>query len=282
MSAGGRLATARAVVWRRLARTWRRFRSPGDAPVARTADDAGTAPVGGGGGVSGTTEITPLLVDYFGRDGSTATMKLLSSSPRILVPGSYPFEVDRLGGVLAAADPAAAWASLAAEAESAGVAYYAEKAIDSRGLAIERLPLRIVAMLRDPRDTYVSIEAFSRAVGEEIGGDRETRLEGFLERQRERLEWIAGLAGDERARVVRYEDLATDLPTVARDLGAWLGVELDPEAVGSDFRLRWIHGTSANPARSVGRWRHELGEADRERIEAELGAAMAELGFEPS
>ncbi len=36
--------------------------------------------------------LRPIVVDYFGRDGSTAMLKILSSSPLIVVPGSYPFE----------------------------------------------------------------------------------------------------------------------------------------------------------------------------------------------
>jgi Sulfotransferase family len=36
--------------------------------------------------------LVPVLVDYFGRDGSTATMAWLAASPRIVVDSKYPFE----------------------------------------------------------------------------------------------------------------------------------------------------------------------------------------------
>src|SRR3954453_13130654 len=36
--------------------------------------------------------LRPLLVDYFTRDGSTLTMRLLATSPQIAVGGDYPYE----------------------------------------------------------------------------------------------------------------------------------------------------------------------------------------------
>src|SRR5215216_4772302 len=36
--------------------------------------------------------LRPLLVDYFTRDGSTLTMRLLATSPQIAVGGGYPYE----------------------------------------------------------------------------------------------------------------------------------------------------------------------------------------------
>ena len=40
----------------------------------------------------GGDSLQPLLVDYFTRDGSTLTMRLLASSPQIAVGGRYPYE----------------------------------------------------------------------------------------------------------------------------------------------------------------------------------------------
>ena len=43
-------------------------------------------------GSIGGDSLQPLLVDYFTRDGSTLTMRLLASSPQIAVGGGYPYE----------------------------------------------------------------------------------------------------------------------------------------------------------------------------------------------
>ncbi len=36
--------------------------------------------------------LEPILVDYFTRDGSTLMMRLLATSPQIVVAGQYPYE----------------------------------------------------------------------------------------------------------------------------------------------------------------------------------------------
>jgi sulfotransferase family protein len=272
------LATTRAIVWRRLAALRRRLTPERRAPLRSEPLPGVAAPVAG--------QIpAPLLVDYFGRDGSTALLRLLSTSAAVHVEGRYPYEDDSLQRALTASDPVAEWsrrcAARFAPAEPVP-RWYAEKAIDVRRLDLSPFAeAHVIALLRDPRDTWVSIEAFSRAVGAaEIGGSgsRTDRLDRFVERQRERLRWIAALASED-ARVVRYDDLVTDPGAVAAELSGWLGVDFDAAGLAGDFRLRWVHATSRDPARSVGRWRNELDEADLAAIRAGLDEPMATLGF---
>jgi hypothetical protein len=186
--------------------------------------------------------------------------------------------------VLAAADPVAAWQAFCAARFGSGAfpRWWAEKVIDVRKLDLSPFPrARVIALLRDPRDTWLSVEAFSRAVGDvEIGGagSRGERLERFVERQGERLAWIMGLSRPD-VLVVRYERIVADLGVVAAEVGDWLGTGLDPGGVGGDFRLRWVHGTSRDPARSVGRWRAELGDADLGALREGLGEPMRRLGY---
>ena len=218
-------------------------------------------------------------------------MRLLASSSAILVEGRYPYESNRLQQILAAANPGdaehrwreAAGALLAEVRGGQPASVYAEKVLDARRLPYDSLPgSRMIVLLRDPRDTLVSITAFSRAVGrDEMGGgrDREEMLARFVRRQRSRLRWISSLAGDGDALVVRYGDLVERLPDVAERLGAWLGVVLDPADVARDFRLRWVHGTSPDPRRSLGRWESELDAATVARLERELGPELRVAGF---
>ena len=276
------LATSRAIVWRRLAALRRRV-APRPRPGAAAAPVAPGAARATAGGPAATP--TPLVVDYFGRDGSTALLRLLSSSPDVHVEGRYPYEAEDLKAVLATNDPAAAWRELCAARFGSGAAprWFAEKMIDARKADLAPFPqARVIALLRDPRDTWVSVEAFSRAVGAgEIGGSgtRAERLERFVERQRERLAWIETFAGEEGPLVVRYERLVDDLSAVAAEVGGWLGVGLDPAGVSGDFRLRWVHGTSRDPASSVGRWRDELGAPDLAVLRAGLEEPMRRAGY---
>ena len=272
------LATTRAIVWRRLAALRRRLTPERRAPLPSGPPSGPAAPAAG-------RIPAPLLVDYFGRDGSTALLRLLSTAAGVHVEGRYPYEDDSLQRALAAPDPAMDWSRHCAARFAAAEPvsrWYAEKAIDVRRLDLTPFAdARVIALLRDPRDTWVSIGAFSRAVGAaEIGGSgsRAERLDRFVERQRERLGWIDALASED-ARVVRYDDLVTDPGAVAAELSGWLGVDLDAAGLAGDFRLRWVHATSRDPARSVGRWRNELSEADLAAIRAGLEAPMAAVGF---
>jgi Sulfotransferase family len=172
----------------------------------------------------------------------------------------------------------------------ADVRYYAEKHLNSWELDLDRLPpLRILAVLRDPRDTYVSMSAFDRRRGAPGFGRQRTVSEeeflaGFIERQRARLRWIAGLLDDsnERIPVVRYEDLVRDLPGVAGRLEHRLGVELDPTAVLADRELRTLHVTAGSPEESIGRWRRELSPGIAHGLEMALGSELRAVGLESS
>jgi glycosyltransferase involved in cell wall biosynthesis len=116
------------------------------------------------------------------------------------------------------------------------VGYYAEKHLDSWRL--HRLPLppmRMIVMLRDPRDTYLSIVSFDRMRGRVagFGQDRTAtateHLQEIVHRQRKRLRWISRLADANEVPVVRYEDLVNDLPGVARSLESAFSVQLDAD-----------------------------------------------------
>ncbi len=167
----------------------------------------------------------------------------------------------------------------------ADVSHYAEKHLNSWLLDRGELPpFRMLVLLRDPRDTYASLLAFSATPWAELGQrhavDEDDYLRQFIARQRERLRWIAGLeAGDDTA-IVRYEDLVRDLPAVSRRLGDWLGVELDAESVMRDRRVGWVHRTADSPEQSIGRWRSDLPAEVAEMIGAELRPELDALGLE--
>jgi hypothetical protein len=143
-------------------------------------------------------------------------------------------------------------------------------------------PVRLIVLLRDPRDTYLSVASFREARGVAMGdparGER-ADLEAFIGRQRDRLRWIAALLEAGEVPVVRYADLVRDLPGVARSVEEALGVDLDPRGVERQV-LRWGHATSRTPEASVGRWRREMA-ADVAALFAEgLGPELRSLGFD--
>jgi len=292
--------------------------------------------------------LTPILVDYFTRDGSTFLMRLLQTSPQVALEDQYPFErkyfnylwrwsrmLDRgqwpseswspsaLASItqerhlpllgpppwhprsLIASAPGeasmsrrcfdlaweefsarAAWASTAEDADPAVVRYYAEKHLDTYLLDRHELPpLQLLVLLRDPRDTYVSINAFNRKRGtpafgrQRVASDRE-HLDQLLARQRERLRWIAELLLRDDPAVVRYDELVLDTPGVARRLETQLGIDLDSRAAREDAPMRRAHVSASSPEASVGRWKQELDPEIAVVFRHELGAELEAVGFE--
>ena len=145
----------------------------------------------------------------------------------------------------------------------ADVRYYAEKHMNSWLLDRAELPpLRLLVLLRDPRDTYASLLAFREATKAELGqrqaADEADYFRRFIERQRDRLRWIAGLEESRDTTIVRYEDLVRDLRGVSGRLEGWLGVELDPSRSCATRRVGWVHRTADSPEKSIGRWRSDV------------------------
>jgi hypothetical protein len=167
----------------------------------------------------------------------------------------------------------------------ADVRYYAEKHMNSWLLDRDELPpFRLLVMLRDPRDTYASLLAFREATKAELGqreaADEADYFRRFIERQRDRLRWIAALEESPETTIVRYEELVRDLAAVSGRLSAWLGVELDADSVLRDKRVGWVHRTADSAEESIGRWRSDLPKEVAETIGGQLRAELRALRFE--
>jgi glycosyltransferase involved in cell wall biosynthesis len=333
--------------WRRRAAKMRPARMRGAitaiGPARRARRQAGAAPA------TGEAWLTPILVDYFTRDGSTLMMRLLASSPNVAVDRKHPYErkyfaylwrwsrlLDRsdwpvdewtprnLASILLERDaplmgpppwlPRAlvesgpgepsmsrrcfdlAWGefsrraaqrTLADHGDPGGsVRYYAEKHLNTWRLDFDALPeIRVIALLRDPRDTYISINAFNerrgtQGFGRQRAGTEREYIVQMIARQRERLDWIMGLPDDGPIPVVRYDELIGDLPGVAARLERSLSIRLRPEQMGKDERERRRHLTSASPQESIGRWRREMPAEVQAIFATELGEELDSLGFE--
>ncbi len=295
--------------------------------------------------------LTPILVDYSSRDGSTLMMRLLHSSPQIAVEGPYPYErkyfaylvrwarlldradwseeewsSDDLGSLtqeslramlgpppwnprrafesgtdgepLSAVCLRFAWRQFSRRAAlSAGegdpkraraYTHYAEKHLNTQLVDLGELPpLRVIVLVRDPRDSFVSIREFnarrgdrSRPIGIDPSEDEAAWRARFIRRHRKRMRWIASLAEAGEHVIVRYEDLALDLEGVARRLEREFAVELDPEAVLADVELRETHATTESAEDSVGRWKESLAGAEATEFAAGLGDELRVLEFE--
>ncbi len=170
-------------------------------------------------------------------------------------------------------------------APSAQVRYYAEKQMETRRLDRSAFPPhRVIATVRDPRDTYMSVLAWNSERGGKLNspdvGDERDFVARYVARQRDRLRWIARVLEDDSVPVVRYEDLVAGLPGVADRLGGLLGVELSAEDVARDRGVRRQHVTAEDAGASVGRWRTEMDPDLAASMTRDLKPELAAVGFE--
>ncbi len=159
--------------------------------------------------------------------------------------------------------------------------WYAEKlACPVEPIVAAEIPLRVVDVVRDPRDVVASMIAF----GERSGSWGFGRTPGETDD-----EWIAGLIRTFATRIdrmlapgagstlLRYEDFAVDLHGPADLLGRMLDVHLDADAARA--QRPGNHVTTSSAEESIGRWRRDLAPDLADAIWSSLGPRLEALGY---
>lgn len=202
--------------------------------------------------------------------------------------GPVPFRTDLVAlDRLRPALLGATWSALSAEVLDGrpGARWYAEKlAVPVEAVLAAGIELRVVDLLRDPRDVLASARAFTATdvaePGLADGRAAPGQVERFVDAYEAALRPVVAGPAQLARRVVRYEDLVSDLEGVAARLGDWLGVELDAEAARRPTPELAAHRTSATPDASVGRWRDELAAGEAEVVAARLGPMLEPFGYD--
>lgn len=165
--------------------------------------------------------------------------------------------------------------------------YYAEKSRALFRYALQDAGIEpdVIYLLRDPRDILMSIWSFNEKRGTKyfsvVEGESPDRFAyRFVHERKLRLRMILEMVPqDPHAVVVRYEDMATDLPTVAARLSDRLGVALDARQVIANQGEFKHHMSSAGPEASMQRWRREMS-PDIQKLFAEvIGDELRALGY---
>lgn len=154
--------------------------------------------------------------------------------------------------------------------------YFAEKGyLDEAARQAPRMffgSVREIVIVRDPRDLICSSRSFwkleATAAADAAVGNAARLLE------------IARTAGEDTI-VIRYEDLVTAQAATMARLCRFL--QLDelagsrPEEEASLFKM---HGTSAGPSASIGRWRNELTPEEIALCNDKCGEYLSHFGYE--
>ena len=202
--------------------------------------------------------------------------------------GPLPFEplvID--AGTLAQAGLHELWRQFSdlARSSAPGSAYYAEKFWGDAKVIIDAgLEPVLIDLVRDPRDVIASNRAFNDRHGGSLFGrpqvaSEAAHLRHLIARMRFRLKEMETPVPARRL-TIRYEDLIRTPDATYRRLEEIIGVRLRPELIGEMSSETREHITSTSIEASIGRWQHDLDEADVREIERRLGTSMRKLGYE--
>ena len=130
-----------------------------------------------------------------------------------------------------------------------------------------------ILLVRDPRDVHCSRRAFWSDSAESSFQNLKTVQAAILPIHRAYL-------GD--LHVVRYEDLIQNPTETLSGVSTYLGlvhpIELNP---GSERKIFSSHGTSPDPASSIGRWKHELSAEERTAFSQAFKPFLETFGYDP-
>jgi len=168
----------------------------------------------------------------------------------------------------------------------AAVLYYAEKSPFWMPQYLRQaMPFKAIVLVRDPRDVFLSINAFNRKRG--ISGfnrfdedDDWTFARRFTRSYKKNFKTLLEEAAASYGTMVKYEQLAINLEEETERLGQWLGVTLDARTVEKKRSNYDYHMTSKNPGESVARWRREMSPELAEFFRDEIGQELLQLGYD--
>lgn len=166
-----------------------------------------------------------------------------------------------------------------------GATHYAEKAPAWLPAALRSAtPVKTIYLVRDPRDVFLSANAFNARRGSLSFG----RQAGDTDRDHAQnlafgwLQYFENQRDDVRRRdslTIRFEDLITDRAGTIHRLGETLGLDLTPDDSAGTEHLA-IHQTSETVAATVGRWQREpIDGAAHRLMETLLADAMQFNGY---
>ena len=178
----------------------------------------------------------------------------------------------------------ATWSEEVRRAQS-DVRFYAEKlAVPIEPIVRAGIDLRVIDLIRDPRDVLASIRAFTSAGNDGFERDRHSSetayVDAFIASLTSQLEWMRDTPAGVNRITIRYEDLVADLPRTADRIAEWLGLPFAVDAVVRQRESYRHHMTAPSVEESVGRYTRDLLPGEAVRIGDALAPLLDPYGYE--
>lgn len=164
--------------------------------------------------------------------------------------------------------------------------YYAEKVPGWLASEIRPLlPSKVIYLIRDARDIWLSALAFNRkrgydGFGIEANADPDINLNNFINEAIARLARINSIEDTDEEIVFRYEDLVRNFSEESERLGKWLGVTLVPGEVLKNRKELDHHFTTPTADASLERWKTEMSPQTQARFAEKVGLELEKAGYE--
>ena len=166
------------------------------------------------------------------------------------------------------------------------VLYYAEKSPFWLPKALRKaMHFRVIVLIRDPRDMFLSIMAFNAkrgffGFGQFPADDAWGFAQRFIESYKVNFQIVREEMAERSSILVRYEEIVLNIDNEAARIGKELGLKLDPSEVVKRTAKFSHHMTSVSARASVARWRSELSSELASYFREQLGNELHFLGYE--
>lgn len=148
-----------------------------------------------------------------------------------------------------------------------------------------KLPACFLFIFRDPKDTFLSAQSFSKKTSSNMLSDYShapagTESLGFMYQVCIYYETFLALRKKNKAALIRYEDLVTDSDSTIEQLRQLFGFQpSEPLDIGSYEQ----HSTTASPESSIGRWKAEaIDRLDLFHMDCIAPELLSELNYKPA
>jgi len=181
--------------------------------------------------------------------------------------------------------------TIAADPEKTWVVKETSQAIFARELLTDFSDMKMLNLLRDPRDNYAALKTGVGTYYARLGEDEKKTLASLINRARVDFLCSNAMSAEfsDRFLSVRFEDVAQETDATMRKVADFCGLAFDPVLLSPTFLGGGYAGNSHEgtvfsgvSAENIGRWRERISDDEAMIIEFWMRGVMEEFDYPPA